>query len=134
MPVWPYGCPCGNVGGPGASTPPPYPTPYPTHHPGPTSYPGPGPMVYRPGPPVVSEKSAGVAVVLTLVWLGAGHLYLHRTTPGVLLMVLHVFLWLLLLLFFPLGFIGWLAAFIAATVSCSSIANEENARARSRYR
>ena len=94
-------------------------------------------MVYRPGPPVVSEKSAGVAVLLTFVWLGAGHLYLNRVTPGVLLMVLHVFLWMIFLVPFVgwvLGFFGWLAAFIAATVSCSSIANEENVRGRSRYR
>lgn len=94
-------------------------------------------MVYRPGAPVVSEKSAGVAVVLTFLWLGAGHLYLNRTAPGVLLMLLHVFLWLLLVVPFlgwALGFIGWIAAFIAATVSCTSIAAEDNARARSRFR
>jgi TM2 domain-containing membrane protein YozV len=91
-----------------------------------------------PMPPVhhhhVPEKSAGVAVLLTFLWLGAGHLYLNRVTPGVLLLVLDFFL-VLFFLFVPfigwiLGFLGWLAAFIAAAVSCSSIAASENAMRR----
>jgi TM2 domain-containing membrane protein YozV len=103
-----------------------------TYHPG-APYPGvPYPGVqYNVQYNVVSPKSGGLAVLLTFLWLGAGHLYLGRTTPGVLLLVLHFFLVLIFIIPFVgwvVGFLGWLAAFIGASVSCSSIAAEENAR------
>ena len=42
-------------------------------------------------------KSAGVAVLLSFLLLGAGHLYMGRTGAGIALIVLDVFLWLLAL-------------------------------------
>ena len=134
VPVWPYGCPCGYVAASGAPSTSPPPVTYPGHAPGsygPYPPPGYGPVQYNVQYTVVSAKSGGVAVLLTFLWLGAGHLYLGRTTPGVLLLVLHFFLIFLLvipILGWVLGFLGWVAAFIGASVSCSSIATEENAR------
>lgn len=137
---------CGHGSSPGwgpgyaASGPPPYGAP----RPGPYGYqapygPGPGgpPQWGQPPAPQhhhhhhhVAEKSAGVAVLLTFLWLGAGHLYLNRVTPGVLLLVLDFFL-VLFFLFVPilgwiLGFVGWLVAFCIAAASCSSIAAADN--------
>ncbi len=45
-------------------------------------------MVQQPFPPVVvAAKSPGVAVLLSFIWLGAGHLYANKTGLGVALMV-----------------------------------------------
>jgi len=137
VPVWPYGCPCGHISPSGAPASQPY-APYPAPGPyGPAGGypPGHGPMVpgvqYHVQHTVISPKSGGVAVLLTFLWLGTGHLYLGRTTPGVLLLVLNLFLFFLLvipIIGWVLGFLGWVAAFIAASISCSSIAAQDNAR------
>jgi TM2 domain-containing membrane protein YozV len=79
---------------------------------------------------VVAPKSAGVAILLTFLWLGAGHLYLNRVGHGVALLVLHFFLALLCLTGVGalLGVPGWILGFVLAAVSCSSIAAQDNAR------
>jgi TM2 domain-containing membrane protein YozV len=43
----------------------------------------------------IPAKSAGIAVLLSFLWLGAGHLYANRTTTGVLLIIYDFFLVLL---------------------------------------
>ena len=54
------------------------------------------PAPYATAPLVtIPAKSAGVAVLLTFLWLGAGHLYANRTTTGVLLIIYDFFLVLL---------------------------------------
>src|SRR3954451_8775807 len=50
---------------------------------------------YRPPVAMVSAKSPGIAVLLSFLWLGAGHLYANQTTAGVLLIVFDAFLWLI---------------------------------------
>lgn len=91
-----------------------------------TPYP---PMPYQPAPyPVRAPKSPGVAVLLTLLWIGAGHLYLDRVGTGLVLMGAHFFLGLLLFLVFaPLGFVLWLGAAIGCAVWCSNLAAQINA-------
>ncbi len=41
---------------------------------------------------MVSPKSAGIAVLLTFLFLGAGHLYANRVTTGVILIISEVLL------------------------------------------
>jgi hypothetical protein len=56
------------------------------------------PIPYQPQPQmitVVSPKSSGIAVLLTFLWLGAGHLYAGRVTTGVVLIVTDLILWAL---------------------------------------
>jgi TM2 domain-containing membrane protein YozV len=69
-----------------------------------------------------------VAVLLSFLWLGAGHLYLDRVGTGVTLMAAHFVLGILLLVIFaPLGFLVWLAAFITCAITCSNLAGGINA-------
>ncbi|GLZ51596.1 hypothetical protein Acsp07_12130 [Actinomycetospora sp. NBRC 106378] len=81
-----------------------------------------------PYPPAAARpvKSAGVAVLLSLLWIGAGHLYLDRLGTGLVLMGAHLFLGLLLIFIFPISFFLWLAAFITCAVVCSNLANQIN--------
>ncbi len=94
-------------------------------------YPGtPYPMApYQPNPYAVrAPKSAGIAVLLTFLWIGAGHLYLDRMGTGLALMAGHFFIgFFLFFLFFPLGFVAWLAAVICCAVWCSNLAGQINA-------
>ncbi|MEJ2866488.1 hypothetical protein WCD74_01840 [Actinomycetospora sp. OC33-EN08] len=107
-----------------ATTPPPAPyapVPYPTYGAPVAAY---VPVAY----PVRPAKSAGVAVLLSFLWLGAGHLYLDRIGTGLTLMAAHFFVgFLLFFLFFPLGFLAWLAGFITCAIVCSNLANQINA-------
>lgn len=50
-----------------------------------------------PARPIVvyAPKSAGVAVLLSFLWLGAGHLYAGQTAVGVVLLIVDFFLWLI---------------------------------------
>ena len=113
-----------------------YPAPYaPMGGPG-TPYP---PMPYQGGPyppapyqpvayPVRPAKSPGIAVLLTLLWIGAGHLYLDRVGTGLALMGAHFFVgFLLFFIFAPLGFVAWLAAVVCVCVWCSNLAGQINA-------
>lgn len=137
-PTGPYGEP-GPYGGPYANPGPtggPYGSPGP-YGGGPYGVPGPyggGPYA-NPGPPapraVVAAKTPGIAVLLTFLWLGAGHLYAGRTGTGVALLVTNVFL--LILLAVPL--VGWVLApvlwvplFVLAAVSAAGAVRAHNAR------
>ena len=102
--------------------------PYSTPHPSYPPMPAPSPYAQPYGMPVRSVKSAGIAVLLTFFWLGAGHLYLDRVGTGLALMGAHFVVGLFLfVLFAPLGFLVWLAAFITCAVVCSNLANQINA-------
>jgi TM2 domain-containing membrane protein YozV len=92
------------------------------------------PAPYPPGPyqPVPSAarapKSSGVAVLLTLLWIGAGHLYLDRIGTGLALMGAHFVLgFMLFFVFAPLGFLVWLGAVIGCCVWVSNLTAQINA-------
>jgi TM2 domain-containing membrane protein YozV len=75
-----------------------------------------------------APKSAGIAILLTLLWIGAGHLYLDRVGTGLALMAAHFFVgFMLFFIFFPLGFLVWLAAAIGCSVWCSNLTGQINA-------
>ncbi len=98
--------------------------------------PGPfGNQYGNPGPPaprgVVAAKTPGIAVLLSFLWLGAGHLYAGRTGAGVAFMAINFFL--VFFMFIP--FIGWLIApviwvplFVVAAVTASGAVKAYNAR------
>jgi TM2 domain-containing membrane protein YozV len=95
-------------------------------------YPPPGYPVPYPYPQhhiVVAAKSPGLAVFFS-IWLGAGHLYVGKTGPGVGLLVLHFFL--LLMLFTLIGAVIaipiWCVAFAFTAVSASNEAKGFNHR------
>jgi TM2 domain-containing membrane protein YozV len=69
-----------------------------------------------PGQPVVvvAAKSAGVAVLLTVLWMGAGHLYAGRIGAGIALMVFDFVLGLI-----ALTGLGLIIAFPVWLVSCA---------------
>ncbi|MGY2002805.1 hypothetical protein [Blastococcus sp. SYSU DS1024] len=80
---------------------------------------------------VVTAKTPGIAVLLSLLWMGAGHLYAGRIGPGIGFMTTGFFLWILW--FIPL--IGWVVApllwlplFIVAACTAANAAREHNAR------
>lgn len=80
---------------------------------------------------VVAVKTPGIAVLLTFLWLGAGHLYAGRTTTGLVLLGANLFLFLLLmvpLIGWVLAPLGWIALFIYAAISSSSAVKDHNAR------
>ncbi|MGY1711380.1 hypothetical protein ACI8AC_17925 [Geodermatophilus sp. SYSU D00758] len=87
----------------------------------------------QPAPPpttVVPVKTPGIAVLLSVLWMGAGHLYAGKTGAGVAFMITGLFLWLLWLV--PL--IGWVLApllwlpiFIVAAYTAAAAAREHNA-------
>lgn len=58
---------------------------------------GPGGQLSQPGMPIImaTPKSPGIAVLLSFLFLGAGHLYANRIGPGVALIVYEVFLGIL---------------------------------------
>jgi len=109
-------------------------------HPGPYGgpYSNPGPYGGPYGNPgfqaphgVVAAKTSGIAVLLSFLLLGAGHLYAGRVGTGVAFMLTHFFL--VLFLFIP--FIGWLLApmiwaglFVVAAVTASGAVKAHNAR------
>lgn len=85
-----------------------------------------------PNPAGVPMKSAGVAVLLSFLWLGAGHLYAERIGTGIALLVFDALLWLL-----ALSFVGaivavpiWLVAMPLAMVSSAAAARDFNDRER----
>jgi TM2 domain-containing membrane protein YozV len=79
---------------------------------------------------VVSAKSPGVAVLLSFIWLGAGHLYVGRIGLGIGIMVFDFFLILLSLI--PFSWIltvpVWLIAFVFIAINVSNEAKACNAR------
>ncbi|EIV92194.1 TM2 domain-containing protein [Frankia sp. QA3] len=128
----PYAQP-GPAGGPGPGGPgapwagqpyggayPPPGGPYPMGAPQP--FPGPGPLA----PP----KSVAVALLLTFLWLGAGHLYAGRIATGATLLIVNLFLWMLsffiitLILTVPV----WLILWVIAMITSATAVNNYNAR------
>lgn len=83
------------------------------------------PMVH-----VVNAKSPGVAVLLSFIWLGAGHLYVGNIGLGIGLMVFDFFLVLVSLI--PLSWIltvpVWLISFVFIAIHVSNAAKAFNAR------
>lgn len=69
-------------------------------------------------------KSAGIAILLDFLWLGAGQIYLSRVGTGICLAALEFFLWVLA--FTVVGSVIavpiWLVTFICAAISCTHIA------------
>jgi hypothetical protein len=77
-------------------------------------------------------KSPGIAVLLTFLWLGAGHLYAGSVTVGVLLLILDFFLVLLSLVPFAiiLTIPIWIIAFIICSISVARCVETYNRRLR----
>jgi len=79
---------------------------------------------------VVNAKSPGVAVLLSFIWLGAGHLYVGTIGLGIGLMVFDFLLVLISLIPFSwfLTVPVWLIAFIFVAIHVSNAAKAFNAR------
>ncbi len=76
----------------------------------------------------VTAKSPGVAVLLTFLWLGAGHLYANRTGIGVCLLLFEFFVLVPLLFVFGVGILLWLVTAPIAMITAASAARNFNAR------
>ena len=84
------------------------------------------PQPYQPT--YVSPKSPVLAVVLTIVWIGAGHFYAGRTdTTAIVLVVVNAVLWMLFL-FCLVGILGWIPLVIWASIDARKTAIEFNRR------
>ena len=108
-----------------------YPTQPPPHpHPSAHAYPYQHP--YGAGPPVavVSQKSAGIAVLLTFFWLGAGNLYANQIGAGVTLLIVNFPLVMLAatligaIIAVPL----WFVLFIVAATTATTGVGQHNAK------
>ena len=80
---------------------------------------------------VVAMKTPGIAVLLSFLWLGAGHLYAGKTGIGLALLATNFVLLLLALIPFVgwvLAPLGWIPLFIFAAISSSGAVKEHNAR------
>jgi TM2 domain-containing membrane protein YozV len=80
---------------------------------------------------VVPVKTPAIAVLLSFIWLGAGHLYAGRTTEGLVLLGVNLFLILLLmvpLIGWVLSPLAWVGLFIYAAISSSNAVKRHNAR------
>jgi TM2 domain-containing membrane protein YozV len=76
-------------------------------------------------------KTPGIAVLLSFLWLGAGHLYAGKSGIGLALLATNFVLLLLALIPFVgwvLAPLGWIPLFIFAAISSSSAVKEHNAR------
>ncbi len=72
----------------------------------------------------VPLKSKGIAVLLTFLWLGAGHLYAGRIATGIPLLVIDAFLVLIALtgIGFIIAFPVWLMLFlVVAPLSAAAV-------------
>ncbi len=81
-------------------------------------------------PGVVTAKSPGIAVLLSLLWLGAGNLYAGQTALGVILIIVNFPLWLLAMTVLGLivAFPVWLVLVVVGTVLAAQGAKEFNYR------
>lgn len=79
-------------------------------------------------PAHVSAKSPVLAIVLTVLWLGAGHFYAGRSdaTP-IILLIANFVLWALFL-FCLVGILGWIPLVIWASIDARSAAIDFNRR------
>ncbi|NHC12622.1 TM2 domain-containing protein [Motilibacter deserti] len=115
-----------------AAVPTPYAVPVPPPQP---AYP---PVPYAPPQVVVAPKSAGIAYLLSFLWLGAGNLYAGQLGLGVALIVTNAFLMffgliglvsvVLAIVVVPLVFVGWLVLFLVSGVTAAGAVNQANAR------
>jgi TM2 domain-containing membrane protein YozV len=116
--------------GGGFTSPPPSPSsafgqPSPPYAPQPGPFQQPPP--YAPAVPV-SAKSPAVAVLLTVLWLGAGHFYAGRSdVTAILLAVGNAVLWMLTLACF-IGILGWVPLVIWGSIDAARSASEFNRR------
>ncbi len=91
------------------------------------------PMAYSGQPQivrVVAPKSPGIAVLLTLLWLGAGHLYANRVATGLVLMALDLVLVLMSFSVFMLVFTipVWVIAVPVTMIFASRAVHDFNHR------
>jgi TM2 domain-containing membrane protein YozV len=80
---------------------------------------------------VVAVKTPGIAILLSFIWLGAGHLYAGRTGLGLGLMAVNLFLLLFLmipLIGWVLSPLAWIGLFIYAAISSNNAVKQHNAR------
>jgi len=79
---------------------------------------------------LVESKSAGIAILLTFLWLGAGHLYLNRINSGLILLMGNLFLWILVMTFFGIiiAFPLWLVLFIVTALRVADHVRSFNRR------
>ena len=79
---------------------------------------------------VTAPKSAGIAILLSLLWFGAGHLYANQTGLGIALILYDVFLGILsativgLVVSIPL----WLISLPIVLFLANNAANDYNRR------
>ena len=75
-----------------------------------------------------SPKSPGLAIVLSILWLGTGHFYAGRSdTLPIVFAVLNFFLWVFTL-FCLIGILAWIPLAIFAAVDARKAAIEFNTR------
>ncbi len=89
------------------------------------------PVQYAPQPvAMVGAKSTGIAVLLSFLWLGAGHLYANRIVTGMLLLVYDAFLVLLCFTFIGalLAVPLWLLSAPIVMILAASAAKDFNRR------
>jgi len=83
----------------------------------------------------VPAKSKGTAVLLTFLWLGAGHMYAEKIGVGIALAIIDTFLVLLgltgigLIIAFPI----WIVLFIIAALLSASAVEQFNAKTAAMY-
>jgi TM2 domain-containing membrane protein YozV len=79
---------------------------------------------------VVAAKSAGIAVLLTLLWLGAGHLYAGKIGAGIALVVFDLVLAMLAATLFGLiiAVPVWMVTFAIAAFLAANAVSEFNRR------
>lgn len=79
---------------------------------------------------LVTAKSPGIAVLLSFLWLGAGHLYVGQIGAGIALIVLDFFLALLSFTVFGLliSIPVWLIAFVIVAILAARAAKDFNYR------
>ena len=76
----------------------------------------------------VSPKSPILAIVLSVLWLGAGHFYAGRTDAlPIVFAVVNLFLWILTLMCL-IGIIGWVPMVIFAAIDARRSAIDFNDR------
>jgi TM2 domain-containing membrane protein YozV len=83
---------------------------------------------YQPVTGFQKPKSPAIAVLLTILWLGAGHFYAGRSdTTAIVLAVANFVLWGLFL-FCLVGILGWLPLVIWASIDAAKSATNFNYR------
>jgi hypothetical protein len=82
--------------------------------------------VFQLGP---QEKSSGIAVLLTVLWPGAGHLYLglsKKAIPYVVANAIGLGLGVMLFILLPISFVIWLVTLVMTVGSVTDDTNLVN--------